>query len=186
MLSCIILYYTVLYNSTSITVCVSCMYCIVSHCIITVSYCNILHHTLSYCVTLHYIIVDYIILYFTILRILALSIARSPSRSRDLSLARSFARSPSRLLARPRGRSLARSSLPRRPLLFLSRGFAPGPLARTSGWGTHFLVPFFIVCYFSDFRWGSTGLGLYLIFSGVKFHVECTQNHVWDPLGPDS
>ena len=30
----------------------------------------------------------------------------------------------------------------------------------------------------------STSPGRYLIFFLVKFQVECTQNHVWGPLGP--
>ena len=30
---------------------------------------------------------------------------------------------------------------------------------------------------------GLAGLGRYLIFLSVKFIVECTQHHVWGPLG---
>ena len=32
-------------------------------------------------------------------------------------------------------------------------------------------------------RKGSTGPGRYLTLFVVFFHVECTENHVWGPLG---
>ena len=36
---------------------------------------------------------------------------------------------------------------------------------------------------FSNKKWESTGLGRYPLILVVKFHVECNQSHVWEPLG---
>ena len=46
--------------------------------------------------------------------------------------------------------------------------------------GPHFPMHVYIFNDFGDFVFGR-----YPIFSGMKFDVECNQNHVWDPLGPE-
>ena len=50
--------------------------------------------------------------------------------------------------------------------------------------GTLFIdafVDFVLICLI--FFGGSTCSGRYPVSSGVKFHVECSQNHVGGPLG---
>ena len=51
---------------------------------------------------------------------------------------------------------------------------------------------FFVLCIshsgifdFRIFCLGSMGIGGYPILLGVKFHMECIQNHVWPSLGPE-
>ena len=50
-------------------------------------------------------------------------------------------------------------------------------------WADHLQRSDFLgICWFSNIYNRSRGPGRYPICSGVKFSVECTQNHVWGPL----
>ena len=73
-------------------------------------------------------------------------------------------------------------ALPPGPPLIFSRGAAAlVPPARADGRARD---PYPDNLFnFWDLFWGSTGPGRYLIFFLVKFHVECTHNHVWGPPG---
>ena len=63
------------------------------------------------------------------------------------------------------------------------------PLARTGGRAAGLAVPPFSIAFFDlwliclIFVWGSTEPGRYLIFAGVKFHVECIGNLSWRSPG---